>query len=87
MINFNPNLRKNDSLSPEEIAAKAQHRNAETRDLTEKAYLASDVPPCTAERAADHSSVMRQTGEAKKARRDAAFWSKAKAFWGDHDDD
>jgi hypothetical protein len=78
MINFNPNLRKNDSLSPEEIAAKAQHRNAETRDLTEKAYLASDVPPCTAERAAEHSSVMRETAEAKKARRDAGFWSRAK---------
>lgn len=79
MINFNPHLRYNDSLTPEEIAAKAERRNEETRRLTEQAYLAGDVPVKAAERAADHSSVTRQTAEAKKARKDAATWSDAKA--------
>lgn len=82
MINFNPNLRHNDSLSPEEIARRAEQCNENTRQLTEQAYLAADVPPSAAARAADHSSVTRQTGEAKKARRDAATWSRAKLFGG-----
>jgi hypothetical protein len=79
MINFNPNRRPNDSLSPEEIAAKAEQRNLETRELTKRAYLTAEVPVTHAERAADHSSVTRQTAEAKKARKDAATWSRTKA--------
>jgi hypothetical protein len=87
MINFNPNLRKNDSLSPEQITARADQRNAETRELVEKAYLASDVPITAAERAANHSSITRQTPEAQKARKDASFWAKAKNYLEGHDDD
>lgn len=78
MINFNPRLRPNDSLEPDEIEAKAKERNAKTRELTEQAYKTAGVPVSTSERAADHSSVMRQTAEAKKARRDARTWHKAK---------
>ncbi len=77
-INYNPNLPKNDALEPWQIEAKVAARNAETRHLTEKAYLVGDVPPTTAGRAADHSSVTRQTPEAKKARKDAKTWWKAK---------
>lgn len=73
-INFNPNLPKNDSLTPGQIEAKVNQRNAETRELAEKAYLAGGVPPSSAQRAAEHSSVERQTSEAKKARTDARHW-------------
>jgi hypothetical protein len=38
-----------------------------------------------AQRAAEHSSIQRQTAEAKKARRDAKTWWKAK-FWAEDDD-
>lgn len=77
-INFNPNLPPNDSLEPWEIEMKVGARNAETRELTEKAWLTGGVPPSTAERAADHASNSRQTPEAKKARRDARTWWRAK---------
>jgi hypothetical protein len=86
-INFNPNLPPNDSLEPWEIDAKVAGRNAETRHLTEKAYKTGGVPDSAAERAANHSSVTRQTAEAKKDRRDAKTWSKAKRVWGEGDDD
>jgi DNA-binding ferritin-like protein len=77
-INFNPNLPPNDSLEPWQIEAKVAARNAETRKLTEQALKTGGVPPSTAERAADHSSIARQTPEAKKARRDARTWWRAK---------
>ncbi len=86
-INYNPNLPPNDSLRPAEIQARAEARNAETREMVEKAYLTGGVPVSAAERAADHSSVCRQTAEAKKARRDAATWFKAIVFGGSCDDD
>jgi len=91
MINFNPRLPINDSLTPEQIAAKAENRNAETRELTEKAYLVAGVPPSAAKRSADHASIMRQTAEAEKARKDAGTWLKAKdaaqfEHWEDDDD-
>lgn len=78
MINFNPRLRPNDALGSEEIEAKANERNAKTRELTEQAYKTAGVPVSASERAADHSSVMRQTAEAKKARKDARIWHKGK---------
>jgi hypothetical protein len=86
-IQFNPNLPPNDSLEPWEIQARGAARNQETRELTEKAYLVGDVPPSAAERAAEHSSVSRQTPEAKKARRDARTWWKAKNSTGVGDDE
>lgn len=84
MINFNPRLTPNDSLTPNEIEEKVNARNEETRRLAEQAYLTGGVPVSAAERAARHSSVQRQTAEAKKARRDAKTWWKAK-FWTDDD--
>lgn len=87
-INFNPNLPPNDSLEPWQIEAKIAARNAETRHLAEQAYLAGGVPPSAAERTAAHSSISRQTPEAKKARRDARIWWKAKnQDWEDGCDD
>lgn len=86
-INYNANLPKNDALEPWEIEAKVAARNAETRNLTEKAYLTGGVPPSTAERAADHSSIARQTPEAKKARKDAKVWWKAKNIFDEDCDD
>lgn len=86
-INYNPNLPNNDALEPCEIEAKVAARNAETRHLTEKAYLVGGVPPTTAERAADHSSIARQTPEAKKARKDAKVWWKAKNIFDEGCDD
>jgi hypothetical protein len=83
-INFNPNLPQNDSLEPWEIQAKIAARNAETRHLTEKAYLAGGVPVSAAEAAANHAAIQRQTASAKKATRDARTWWKAKR---DGDDD
>ena len=79
-INYNPNLPPNDALTPSEIEARAARRNEETRHLAEQAYLTGNVPPSAAGRAADHSSITRQTAEAKKARRDAAHWFKAALF-------
>lgn len=79
-IFFNPNLPKNDSLTPGEIQAKVDARNSETRELTEKAYETGEVPPSSAKRAAEHSSVTRQTNEAKKDRRDAGTWWRAKNY-------
>lgn len=84
MINFNPRLTPNDSLTPNEIEAKVNARNEETRKLAEQAYLTGGVPVSAAERAAEHSSIQRQTAEAKKARKDAKTWWKAK-FWADND--
>jgi len=86
-INFNPNLNHNDSLSPEEIDKKVEERNKETRSLTEKAYLTGDVPVTASERAAEHSSITRQTAEGKKARRDAGNWWSAQSNSDDCDDD
>jgi hypothetical protein len=86
-IKFNPNLPPNDSLEPWEIEAKIAAKNAETRALTERAYKTGGVPDRAAERAAGHSSVTRQTPEAKKDRRDAKTWWKAKNAWGDDDDE
>lgn len=80
-INFNPNLPKNDSLSPKEIEQKVSDRNSKTRELAEKAYLTSDVPVSAAQAAAEHSSIQRETAQAKKARRDANTW------WGASQDD
>jgi hypothetical protein len=86
-INFNPNLPPNDSLEPWEIEAKVAARNAETRHLTEKAWLTGGVPPSAAERAADHASNARQTPEAKKARRDArTSWGAKNVGSGDCDE-
>jgi hypothetical protein len=76
-IDFNPFRRINDSLSPEEIEAKVEERNRQTREMANQAYLTSEVPPSTAKRAAEHSSVQRRTPEGQKARRDASHWSKA----------
>jgi hypothetical protein len=84
-INFNPRLTPNDSLTPNEIEAKVNARNAETKKLAEQAYLTGGVPVSAAQRAAEHSSIQRQTAEAKKARRDAKTWWKAK-FWSDDDE-
>jgi len=86
-INFNPNLPKNDSLKPGEIEDRANARNAQTRELVEKAYLTGEVPVSAAERAADHSSIQRQTAEAKKARKDARTWWGAQSDGGSCDDD
>ncbi len=86
-INFNPNLPPNDSLEPWEIDAKVAGRNAETRQLTEKAYKTGGVPDKAAERAANHSSITRQTAEAKKDRRDAKTWWKGKNVWSEGGDD
>lgn len=86
-INYNPNLPPNDSLEPWEIELKANLRNAQTRDLTEKAYIAGGVPNSAAERAGKHSSTMRQTPEAKKDRRDARTWWEAKSWIEDDDDE
>jgi hypothetical protein len=85
-INFNPRLTPDDALTPGEIEAKIAARNEETRRLTEQAYLTGGVPVSAAEKAASHSSIQRQTAEAKKARRDAKTWWKAK-FWSDEEDD
>lgn len=81
----NPNLSPNDSLTPKQINEKVAERNKETRDLTEKAYQTGGVPESAAHRAAEHSSIERQTAEGKKARRDADTWHKAKNVWGDDD--
>ncbi len=86
-INFNPSLPPNDSLEPWEIRAKTASRNFETREMVQKAYEVGGVPPSTAERAADHAAVERQTAEAKKAQKDARTWWKAKNESGDCDDD
>lgn len=86
-IDFNPNLPPNDSLEPWEIEMKVAARNAETRELTEKAWLTGGVPPSTAKRVADHASNFRQTPEAKKARRDARTWWRAKNECEDCDDE
>jgi hypothetical protein len=75
-IFFNPNLRQNDALPPSEIEAKVAKRNEETRNLAKQAYETGGVPESSAQRAADHSSVSRQTSEGKKARKDARTW-----FW------
>jgi hypothetical protein len=85
-INFNPRLAPNDALTPSEIEAKVAARNEETRKLTEQAYLTGGIPVSAAQRVADHASVQRQTAEAKKARRDAKTWWKAK-FWSDDEED
>lgn len=77
-IFFNPRLNRNDSLTPQEIEAKVAERNQETREMTKKAYETGGVPESSASRAADHSSVSRQTAEGKKARRDANTWYAAK---------
>ncbi len=76
-INFNPFLRHNDSLSPEEIQAKVDERNQKTREMVKRAYQTGDVPESAADRAAGHSSISRKTAEAQKANRDAAHWSEA----------
>lgn len=76
-IDFNPNLPPNDSLEPWQINARVSSRNAETEHLAKQAYIVGGVPPTIAERAAEHSSVTRQTPAAKKARRDAGIWHKA----------
>ena len=80
----NPNLPPNDSLTPEQIQEKVDQRNGETRELTNKAYQAGGVPPSAADRAAKHSSITRQTAEAKKDRRDASTWREAKSDGGDN---
>ncbi len=77
-INYNPNLPPNDSLEPWEIRAKVAGRNAETRELAQKAYEVGGVPPTTAERAADNLSISRETAEAQKSYRDARSWWNAK---------
>lgn len=85
-IFFNPRLNPNDSLTPAEIEAKVNERNAKTRDLAEKAYLTGNVPVSAAQKAADHASIQRQTAEGKKARRDANTWYKAKNIFGDKEE-
>lgn len=85
-IFFNPNLPPNDSLTPEQIRAKTDERNAQTREMVNRAYQTGGVPVSSAERAAEHSSVARQTAEAKKANRDARTWWKAKRLEEDCDD-
>lgn len=79
-INYNPNLRPNDSLEPWEIQARVAARNAETEDLARKAYEVGGVPPSAAENASRHMSVTRQTPQAKKDIRDARTWWKAKNY-------
>jgi hypothetical protein len=86
-INFNPNLNHNDSLHPHEIEARARKRNFETREMVEKAYLTGDVPVTAAGNAADHSSVHRETAQAKKTRKDARTWWGAQSNDGSCDDD
>lgn len=86
-INFNPNLGRNDSLSPKEIEEKVGERNAETRELTEKAYLVGDVPETAAKNAADNSAIQRETFQGKKARRDAATWYNAQSNDGTCEED
>lgn len=86
-INYNPNLPPGDSLTPEQIRAKTDERNAQTREMVNRAYQTGGVPVSSAERAADHSSIARQTAEAKKANRDARTWWKAKNYGAECDDD
>lgn len=78
MINFNPNLPPNDSLKPWEIEDRVAQLNAQIRKSAEEAYKTGGVPDKAAERAAKHSSITRQTPEAKKDRRDATTWWIAK---------
>jgi predicted AAA+ superfamily ATPase len=85
-INFNPNLNHNDSLDPEEIEEKVNERNRDTRDMARRAYETGGVPESASRRASDHSSITRQTPEAKKARRDAETWHDAKSRQGDDSD-
>ena len=86
-VNFNPRLNPNDSLEPHEIEARVNKRNAETRDMAEKAYTTGGVPLSSSQKAADHASVQRQTAEAKKARSDAKTWWKAKNIFGEEEDE
>lgn len=86
-IHYNPNLRPNDSLTPEQIRAKTDERNAQTREMVSKAYQSGGVPVSSAERAAEHSSVSRQTAEAQKSYRDARTWWNAKNGEGSCNDD
>lgn len=85
-ISFNPNLPQNDSLTPEQIEEKVNERNRDTRGMAKRAYETGGVPESSARRASDHSSITRQTPEAKKARRDAETWYDAKSSQGDDSD-
>ena len=78
MINFNPNLPSNDALTPAQIESRVEGRNEETRAMAQNAYKTSGVPDSAASNAAAHASIQRQTGEAKKARKDARTWWDAK---------